>query len=138
MIPIAAELGLSPPGLFKNPTTTTPRLPPLSALARPDSPRGPWSSPTRAPPRPPPGDLMTTIPQTGSRSMGSSSTLGSASSGASSSGSTLAATSAASSSSPPSGLNPGSKHLLKITEAWVDGVLVFSFCFDLVKLATYG
>ncbi|KAF6981970.1 hypothetical protein CFC21_000416 [Triticum aestivum] len=28
--------------------------------------------------------------------------------------------------------------LLKITEAWVDGVLVFSFCFDLVKLATYG
>uniref|UniRef100_A0A8R7R2A6 Uncharacterized protein n=1 Tax=Triticum urartu TaxID=4572 RepID=A0A8R7R2A6_TRIUA len=30
------------------------------------------------------------------------------------------------------------RDLLKITEAWVDGVLVFSFCFDLVKLATYG
>ena len=28
--------------------------------------------------------------------------------------------------------------LLQITEAWVDGVLVFSFCFDFVKLATYG
>nr|XP_045086708.1 uncharacterized protein LOC109758928 [Aegilops tauschii subsp. strangulata] len=27
--------------------------------------------------------------------------------------------------------------LLQITEAWVDGVLVFSFCFDFVKLATY-
>ncbi|XBH84194.1 hypothetical protein VPH35_072441 [Triticum aestivum] len=26
--------------------------------------------------------------------------------------------------------------LLQITEAWVDGVLVFSFCFDFVKLAT--
>ncbi|KAM3335746.1 hypothetical protein ACQJBY_029948 [Aegilops geniculata] len=115
MIPIAAELGLSPPGLLKNPTTATPRLPPLSALARPVSPRGPWSSPTRAPPRPPPGDLMTTTsPRTGGRSVGSSSTLGSASSGASSSGSTPAATSAASSSSPPSGLNPGSKRLITL------------------------
>uniref|UniRef100_A0A453S5L0 Uncharacterized protein n=1 Tax=Aegilops tauschii subsp. strangulata TaxID=200361 RepID=A0A453S5L0_AEGTS len=67
-IPIAAELGLSPPGLLKNPTTSTPRPPPFSALARPVSPRGLRSSPTRAPPRPPPGDLMTTTsPQTGTR-----------------------------------------------------------------------
>ena len=27
--------------------------------------------------------------------------------------------------------------LLQITEAWVDGVLVFNFCFDFVKLAIY-